>query len=122
AVGCVAPGERAPLKLLPEDSPALPYAELLTRARAQVNAAIDASYVNNWTELEDVARGLEQTAKFLPRATEVPAKQKDTLPVVAGDLGKEALALRDAAKSQSVDKTDDSLKHLHQTVRRLRID
>jgi hypothetical protein len=122
AAGCVTPGERAPLKLLPDDSPPLPYAELLTRARAQVNAAIDASYVNNWTELEDVSRGLEQTAKFLPKATEVPAKQKDMLPVVAGDLGREAGDLRDAAKSKDVDKTDDSLKRLHQTVRKLRID
>jgi hypothetical protein len=122
AAGCVTPGERTPLKLLPDDSAPLPYAELLTRARAQVNAAIDASYVNNWTELEDVSRGLEQTAKFLPKATEVPAKQKDMLPVVAGDLGREAGDLRDAAKAKDVDKTDDSLKRLHQTVRKLRID
>jgi hypothetical protein len=120
--GCVAPGERTPLKLLPEDSPPLPYAELLTRARAQANAAIDASYVNSWTELEDAARGLEQTAKFLPRATEVPAKQKDALPVIAGDLGKEAVELRDAARAQDGDKTIDSLKQIHQTVRKLRID
>jgi hypothetical protein len=122
AAGCVTPGERAPLRLLPEDSPPLPYAELLTRARAQVNAAIDASYVNNWSELEDVARGLEQTAKFLPKATEVPAKQKDTLPVVAGDLGKEAGQLREASRAKDVEKTDDSLKRLHQAVRKLRID
>jgi hypothetical protein len=122
AAGCVAPGERTPLKLLPDDAAPLPYAELLTRARAQVNAAIDASYVNNWSELDDVARGLEQTARFLPKATEVPAKQKDTLVVIAGDLGKEANDLRDAAKSKDVDKTDDTLKRLHQTVRKLRID
>ncbi len=122
AAGCVAPGDRAPLKLLPEDSAPLPYAELLTRARAQVSGAIDASYVNNWTELEDAARGLEQTAKFLPKATEVPAKQKDTLPVVAGDLGKDAGALRDAARAKDVERTDDSLRRIHQTVRRLRIE
>ena len=122
AAGCVTPGERAPLKLLPDDAAPLPYAELLTRARAQVSGAIDASYVNNWTDVEDAARGLEQTAKFLPKATEVPAKQKDTLPVIAGDLGKEAGDLRDAAKAKDVEKTDDSLKRLHQTVRKLRID
>jgi hypothetical protein len=122
AAGCVAPGERAPLKLLPDDAPPLPYAELLTRARAQVNAANDASFVNNWTDLEDAARGLEQTAKFLPKATEVPAKQKDSLPVIAGDLGKEAVDLREAAKTKDTDKTDDSLKRLHQTVRKLRLE
>ena len=120
--GCVSPGERTPLKLLPDDSPPLPYAELLTRARAQANAAIDASYVDNWTELEDAARGLEQTAKFLPKSIEVPAKQKDTLPVVAGDLGKEAGTLREAAKAKDVEKTTASLTRLQQTVRKLKID
>jgi hypothetical protein len=120
--GCVAPGERTPLKMLPDDSPPLPYAELLTRARAQANAAIDASYVDNWTELEDAARGLEQTAKFLPKAIEMPAKQKDTVPVVAGDLGKEAATLRDAAKAKDVEKTTASLTRIQQTVRKLRLD
>jgi hypothetical protein len=122
AAGCVSQGERTPLKMLPEDTAPLPYAELLTRARAQANAAIDASYVDNWTELEDAARGLEQTAKFLPRATEVPAKQKDTLSGVAGDLGKEAGSLRDAAKAKDVEKTTGSLTRIQQTVRKLRID
>ncbi len=120
--GCITPGERTPLKLLPDDAAPLPYAELLTRARAQVNAAIDASYVDNWTELEDAARGLEQTAKFLPKATEVPAKQKDTLPVLAGDLGKEAGTLREAAKGKDVDKATGSLTRLRQNVYKLRIE
>jgi hypothetical protein len=122
AVGCVAPGERTPLRLLPDDNPPLPFAELLTRARAQANAAVDASYVDNWSELEDAARGLEQTAKFLTKAVEVPAKQKDTLPVIAGDLGKEATTLRDAAKAKDVEKTTGSLTRIQQTVRKLRID
>jgi hypothetical protein len=120
--GCVTPGERTPLKLLPDDSPPLPYAELLTRARAQANAAVDASYVDNWSELEDAARGLEQTAKFLPKAAEVPAKQKDSMPVIAGDLGKEAGVLREAARAKDVEKATDSLGRIQKTVRKLRID
>jgi len=122
ASGCVTPAERTPLRLLPDDSPPLPYAELLTRARAQATAAIDASYINNWSELEDAARGLEQTAKFLPKAVELPAKQKDTVPVIAGDLGKEAGVLREAARAKDQDKTDASLLRIQQTVRKLKID
>ncbi len=122
AAGCVAPGERAPLTLLPEDSTPLPYAELLTRARAQARAANDAFYVNGWSEMDDAARGLEQTAKFLTKATEVPARQKDTLPALAGDLGKDAATLRDAAKAKDVDKTTDTLKHVLVTLHKLRID
>jgi hypothetical protein len=108
--------------LLPDDSAPLPFAELLTRARLQTDAAIDASYVDNWTEVEDAARGLEQTAKFLARATEVPAKQKDALPGIAADLGKEAGALREAARAKDADKIPDNLKRIHQAVRKLRLD
>ena len=50
------------------------------------------------------------------------AKQKDALPVVAGDLGKEAGTLREAAKAKDVDKTTASLTHIQQTVRKLRLD
>jgi hypothetical protein len=122
AAGCVAPGERAPLKLLPDDSAPLSYATLLIRARAQASAAIDASYVDNWLELEDAAKGLEQTAKFLPKALEVPAKQKDTLDVIAGDLGKEAVVLRTAANAKDVEKTTASLTRIQTTVRKLRLE
>ena len=120
--GCQLPPERLPSPLPEDGKVSVTYAELLTRARAQARVANESFYVDKWTDLEDAARGLEQTAKFLPKATEVPAKQKDTLPVVAGDLGKEAGALRDAAKAKDVEKTDDSLKRIHQTVRRLRIE
>jgi hypothetical protein len=122
AAGCVTSAERTPLKMLPEDTGPLPYAELLTRARAQANAAIDASYVDNWGEVEDAARGLEQTAKFLPKASEVPAKHKDSLPVIAGDLGKQAADLREAAKAKDVEKITALLATLHKTVRKLRND
>ena len=37
--GCQLPEQRTPLRPLPEDSPPLPYAELLTRARQQAGAA-----------------------------------------------------------------------------------
>jgi hypothetical protein len=121
ALGCAAP-ERLPLKLLPEDGPPLPYAELLTRARHQATTATDSFYVNRWEDLEDAARGLEQTAKYLAKATDVPPKQKDTLAVLAGDLGKEAVTLREAAKAKEVQKANDSLQRIHLKVRELRLE
>ena len=122
AAGCAATGERMPLRPLPEDGPPLPYAELLTRARLQATAATDAFYVDRWTDLEDAARGLEQTAKFLAKATDVPAKQKDTLPVMAGDLGKEAVNLREAAKVKEAKKANEALQRIHLKVRELRLE
>src|SRR5437879_8831836 len=88
--GCQSPAERIPINRLPDDSPPLPYAELLTRARMQASAANEAFYVNRWSDLVDAAQGLGQTARFLPKATEVPAAHKEKLPDRAANLGKEA--------------------------------
>lgn len=120
--GCVSPADRATLRPLPEDGPPLPYAELLTRARVQAAAATEAFYVNKWADLEDAAKGLEQTARYLPKATDVPPKHKDTLPVAAGDLGKEAVKLREAATAQDAKESNAILQRIHLKIRELRLD
>jgi hypothetical protein len=117
-----APLERAALTPLPEDAPPLPYAELLTRARYQATLATEAFYVDKWPEVEDAARGLQQTARFLPKAQDVPPKQKDSLPVVSGDLSKEAGRLLEAARAQDVKQANDALQHVQLVVHELRLD
>jgi hypothetical protein len=119
---CQAPPERAALTPLPEDAPPLPYAELLTRARYQATLATEAFYVDKWPEVEDAARGLQQTARFLPKAQDVPPKQKDSLPVVSGDLSKEAGRLLEAARAQDVKQANDALQHVQLVVHELRLD
>ena len=121
-VGCTLSAERLPLRLLPDDSPPFPYAELLTRARLQSAAATEAFQVNNWADVEEAARGLEQTARFLTKATDVPAKFKDNLPVLAGDLGKEATKLREAAKEKDAKQTPEALQRVALKVRELRLE
>jgi len=118
---CQVPGERSALPPLPEKVTSLPYAELLTRARLQASQANDSFYVDRWNELEDAARGLEQTARYLAKADDVPAKHKDTLPVTATDLGKESAALREAAGGRDVKKTTDILQRINLKVRELRL-
>src|SRR5438094_5618059 len=119
-IGCQLPPERVPLKPLPEDGPPQPYADLVGRARAQATAANEAFYINNWPDLEDAAKGLEITARVLGKAADVPAKHKDMLPSEAGELGKEAGKLRDAAKVQDVRQTTETLQRLNLKVRELR--
>jgi hypothetical protein len=127
---CVAPPERVPLQPLPENGQVLPYPELLTRARAQASAANEAFYVNRWTDLEDLAKGLEQTARFLAKAQEVPAKNKDILKEVTDDIAKSALKLKAAAaaqntksgtEAQNVKDANDSLQQINLKVRQLRL-
>lgn len=122
SLGCATTSERLALKPLPEDGAPPPYAEMLLRARQQANLANEAFYINNWTEMDEAAKGLEQTARLLPRSTDVPVKQKDILPVVSGDLAKEAGVLREAIKTQDVKKSNESMQRIHLKVRELRLD
>ena len=119
---CQLPPERVPLQRLPENGPPLPYAELLTRARAQASIATEAFYVNRWNDLEEAAHGLEVTARYLPKAEDVPPANKDSLVVVSGDLGKEAVNLREAAKAQDVKKTNEVLRLVNLKIRELRLE
>jgi hypothetical protein len=120
--GCQSPAERLPINRLPDDSPPLPFAELLTRARMQASAANEAFYLNRWSDLEDASQGLEQTSRFLTKATEVPEKHKEKLPDKAGALGKEAGKLRQATLAQNVTQVNESLQRVNLQIRELRLD
>jgi hypothetical protein len=119
--GCAVPAERVPLQPLPENGQVLPYAELLTRVRGQVRAANDAYYVDRWGDLEDLAKGIEQSARFLSKAEEVPKKNKDVLVEVTGDLAKNAKILREAAAAKNVKETTASLQQINAKIRELRL-
>jgi hypothetical protein len=119
---CQLPAERVPLRALPENGPPLPYAELLTRARAQAMTATEAFYDNRWQELEGTAKDMEQTARYLAKAVDVPPKHKDTLTVTSGDLGKDADKLREAAKAKDLKEANTALQRIHLMVRELRLD
>jgi hypothetical protein len=120
--GCQLPPERASLNRLPENSPPLPYAELLTRARAQALYATEASQLNHWSDVEDAARALEQTGKFLDKAADVPADKKEALPAISSRLLQESRTLIEAAKAKNEKDTDNSLERIHRVVRELRLE
>ena len=106
---------------LPDKVTPRPYAELLSRARAQATLATNAFYVNNFTDVEESARGLEQTAQYLGKAEDVPAKHKDTLATLSTDLGKLAKSLSEAAAVKDVKKTTDIMGKLQVKVREMRL-
>jgi len=120
--GCTLPPEKVPVKPLPDDLQAMPYGDLLTRARMQATSATEAFYINNWADLEESAKGLEQTALFLGKASDVPAKQKDVLAVVAGDLGKEAAHLREVSQRKDAKQANEVLQQITLKVRELRLE
>ena len=118
--GCHLPDEQTALKPLPQDVTPQPYAELVARARVLVESANKAFYDNKWLDLEDAAKGMETTAKFLVKASDVPARHQVKLAVEAGDLGREAGKLASAAKAHEVQPIIDSLQKINLKVRELR--
>lgn len=121
AFGCTMPAERMPLRPLPENGQVLPYPELLTRVRSQASSANEAFYLDRWNDLEDMAKGIEQTARFLSKATEVPEKNRKILADVTSDLAEQAKKLRDAAAAHNVKDSTEALQKINSRVRDLRL-
>ena len=119
-LGCQTAPQRAPVPPLPEDTAPLPFVDLVSRARNQAMTALEAYYVDHWPEVEDAARGLEQTARFLRRATSVPATRQADLSVRADALADAAKQLRQGAQSRSVDQVNAVLQRINAQVRELR--
>jgi hypothetical protein len=117
---CRLPPDRTPLNPLPEDGQVFTYEEILSRARAQAATALEAFFVDNWGELADAARGLEQTARFLPKAVEPPANLAGKLVKESVILHKDALRLIDAANARDVNAANETLQRIHLKVRQLR--
>lgn len=117
--GCAVTQEREALELLPADVEPRPYVNLLHRARVQANVATESFYTDDWLELQDAARALEQTARYLPRAMELPGPLQKSLPDDALALAKSARQLREAARARDVQAVNVSLQGIHQKIRAL---
>jgi len=121
ALSCQLPPEQMPLKPLPDDGIPEGYTDLVKRARLQAGSANVAFYENKWADLRDAAQGLEKTAVFLAKSSSIPARHKDTLAVESGDLGKEAVKLKEAAAAEDVKKATEAMQKIQLVVRQLGI-
>jgi hypothetical protein len=116
--GCRTPPESQALRALPE-SRTFTYEELLQRARAQAAAAIEAFYLDGWRDLEDAGAALEQTARFLPKTTDIPASVQDRLVAAADALRRDAVQLGDSARAHDAPRTNELLQQINLKVRQL---
>jgi len=119
-MGCHLPGDQEPLRPLPEGM-TYSYLELLHRVRSQATGALEAFYVDSWADVEDAAKGLEQTARFLPQAMEQPERLKDRVALASATLRKEAVSLGEAARTKNVAATNESLERINMQIRELRL-
>lgn len=113
--GCCLP-ERKTLQMLPANV-VLPYAELLDRAKTQVNLATEAFYVDDWLELTQAGVALEQTARLFPKSPDIPKTIKKELPQKADELAADVKQLLKDAKARDAKAANVSLQNLHLKLR-----
>src|SRR5947207_11347547 len=82
--------ERDGMTPLPEDAAPLSYHEMINRARGQASTALDAFYVDAWLDLEQAAQRLEQSARLLPKSTQIPDAFKTKVESESDALRKDA--------------------------------
>lgn len=120
-VGCqLAPETRRSVPPLPAEGGLLSYRDVVQRARMQATMATEAFYVDQWSEVEVAAQGLEETAKYLLRAREIPATHQPMLATRSENLAKEAQALRLAVQSRDERRTTEVMQRINLLVRELR--
>jgi len=117
--GCQVAAERVQIMPLPEAGQPVPFPDLAQRARLQAAAANEAFYVDKWTEVIEAADALEKTARFLPKATDVPPRAKDKLAAWSDDLVKLTGQMRDAAKARDAKKSTEAITAVNLKVREL---
>src|SRR5205814_1102517 len=110
--GCRLPPDREPFKPLPETGARFSYGELLARLHSQANAAMDAFFVDAWIELDESAVGIDQTARFLAKASDPPEHLRMKLPDSCANLQKEATRLADAARKKNVDAATEAMQRI----------
>ncbi len=113
--GCRVPPDREDLKLFDEKRAPIGYADLYLRARSQASLALEAFYTDNWPDLDDAAKALEQTSRFLPKAADTPADAR-----AAEQLRADAARLGEAARAKDVRVANEVLQRIQFNIRTLR--
>lgn len=118
---CSSGPERNVVVPLPEKITPRPYSELLERARGLAMRATELTYVNNWDSLSEAARNLEQTAEYLNKASDVPAKHAAHVKTTSADLRGASRELLAAAVARNTKKTDAALAQITRTIREMKL-
>lgn len=122
ASGCQSVSEKAAsIQPLAENIPVPPYQDLLSRARNQSSVATESFFINNWAELEDAAKGLEQTSRLMSKSADMPENKKESILAVSSDLNREAAKLKEACKTKNEVEVNTQLQKITLKIRELRI-
>ena len=121
-LGCQSVSEKAAsVQPLAENAPVPPYQDLLSRARNQSSVATESFFINNWAELEDAAKGLEQTSKLMSKSGDMPENKKEAILAASSDLNREAAKLKEACRTKNEAEVNTQLQKITLKIRELRI-
>jgi len=79
-------------------------------------------YANKWTELEETAKVLGQTAGMVTKATGVPAAREKEITVASGQLAQKAGSLRSLAAARDEKGVNACMQEINALVRTLRLE
>ena len=117
--GC-ALADRPGMAPLAENAPALSYEEMLNRARGQATAAHESFYLDAWNEVDQAAQRLEQSARLLPKSTQIPEPLKTKIEAEADQLRQDAQKLGAAARARNATQVNEAMQRINQRIRLLR--
>jgi hypothetical protein len=118
-LSCCTTPERLAVPPLPGEGQGASYADILTRLRLQSGSANEAFFVDDFPQLASRARDIEQTAAYLPKATDAPKPAQPRLATESAKLTAEARRLAGAADAKNDDQIRDSLRKIHTQIRTL---
>ena len=110
ALGCqLPPDQQDTYRPLREHGARLSFDDLVSRARRQADLALAASYNDNWGDLQDLAKALQQTGELMPNASDAPDLRKNeetrkTISELTRDAGRLKTAAREATRLTGIEK------------------
>ena len=110
-LGC-ASTETVNIPPLPVGEGGIAYADLMVRLRTHSTQAIEAYYRDEWESVAGAGRMIEQTASFLPRATQIPAH-------LMKRVGEEAERMTASAHALTLAGERADAKAIHETLSRI---
>ncbi|MCS7177633.1 MAG: hypothetical protein NZ960_08510 [Candidatus Kapabacteria bacterium] len=116
--------EKQALEPLPANATALPYADLVERARRQVWAAQEIFYRDDWDELAKAGNMLLDSAQRLMqvKAEQVPTRCRDGWPKPAEEFRLAAEQLSQAARQHDAVQAAHAFQRLHLVLKQIRPD
>ncbi len=113
---CQFDAERLPLAPLPQDGTVLPYQQVISRLKAQINSAKDAHFLEQWDVLETISQRLAESSSYLMRSADLPIEHRARIQKDSVQINNAIRNLQKAAKTKNQPASLEMIRLLHNTI------